>query len=87
LRNERSIRSVDRPSESCATAAAAAVDAIEDNQPRVDPESDPLTPLRDEFDRELAVPRSSAAADRLRAAFASTPDELAKAANAATPKT
>lgn len=44
---------------------------------------DPLTALRAEFDRELAVLRAPGAGSALRKAFASTPAEVAKAANAA----
>ncbi|HEX7681427.1 MAG TPA: hypothetical protein VF713_25100 [Thermoanaerobaculia bacterium] len=44
--------------------------------------SDPLTALRVEFDRELAVLRKPGAANKLRKIFASAPSEIAKAANA-----
>jgi prevent-host-death family protein len=44
---------------------------------------DPLAALRAEFDRELAVLRKPGAADKLRKIFASTPAEIARAANAA----
>jgi len=44
---------------------------------------DPLTALRAEFDRELAVLRQPNAGRKLRKAFAATPAEIAKAANAA----
>jgi len=53
---------------------------------RQEPSDDPLARLHAEFDRELAVLRSPTAADELRAIFASTPEEMAKAANAATSK-
>lgn len=43
---------------------------------------DPLAVLRAEFDRELAVLRAPKASRRLRKLFASSPAELAKAANA-----
>jgi hypothetical protein len=45
--------------------------------------NDPLRRLRLEFDRELAVLRSADAADRLREVFASSPKDIADAANAA----
>jgi prevent-host-death family protein len=45
--------------------------------------NDPLKKLREEFDRELAVLREPGVEDRLREAFAATPEELAAAANAA----
>lgn len=45
--------------------------------------NDPLTKLRAEFDRELAVLRDSRASSRLHKVFASTPARLAKAANTA----
>jgi prevent-host-death family protein len=45
--------------------------------------NDPLETLRSTFDRELAVLQSGKAAGTLRRAFASTPRELADAANAA----
>lgn len=45
--------------------------------------NDPLSRLRTEFDRELAVLRSAGAADRLREVFASSPKDIADAANAA----
>ena len=44
---------------------------------------DPLTTLRAEFDRELAVIRGGTTSSKLRRVFASTPVQLAKAANAA----
>jgi hypothetical protein len=44
---------------------------------------DPLTALRAEFDRELAVLRQPNAPEKLRKVFASTPAQIAKAANAA----
>jgi prevent-host-death family protein len=44
---------------------------------------DPLTALRAEFDRELAVLDQPNAAEKLRKVFASTPTQIAKAANAA----
>jgi prevent-host-death family protein len=44
---------------------------------------DPLTALRADFDRELAVLRDSDASRKLRKVFASTPAAVAKAANAA----
>lgn len=44
---------------------------------------DPLTALREEFDRELAALRQPDAPEKLRKVFASTPAQLAKAANAA----
>ncbi len=43
---------------------------------------DPLATLRKEFDRELEVLRARGAASKLRKAFAATPAQLAKAANA-----
>jgi prevent-host-death family protein len=45
--------------------------------------SDPLRQLRGEFDRELATLREAGAAEKLQAASASTPEEIANAANAA----
>jgi len=45
--------------------------------------SDPLKQLRAEFDRELATLRDAGAAEKLRAVFASTPEEIASAANTA----
>ncbi len=45
--------------------------------------NDPLTTLRAEFDQELAVLRDGRKRSKLHKAFASTPAELAKAANAA----
>ena len=45
--------------------------------------NDPLATLRAEFDKELAVLRDSRASSRLRKVFASTPAQLANAANAA----
>jgi len=44
---------------------------------------DPLAKLRAEWDRELAVLNEPGAAEKLRKAFAATPEEIAKAANAA----
>ena len=44
---------------------------------------DPLTTLRAEFDRELSVLREANAARRLQKVFASSPAEVARAANAA----
>lgn len=44
--------------------------------------NDPLAALRAEFDRELAVLREPGAARKLRRAFAASPAEIAKAANA-----
>jgi len=43
---------------------------------------DPLTTLRAEFDRELGVLRDVTTSSKLRRVFASTPAQLAKAANA-----
>lgn len=43
--------------------------------------NDPLVQLRSQFDGELASLRAPDAGDRLRRVFASTPDELAAAAN------
>ena len=48
--------------------------------------NDPLAALRAEFDRELAVLRQPDAARKLRRAFAASPAEIAKAANAKEPK-
>lgn len=45
--------------------------------------NDPLETLRAAFDRELAVLQDSKAAGKLRRAFASTPREMALAANTA----
>jgi hypothetical protein len=45
------------------------------------PVLDPLSALREEFDRELAVLQAPGASERLRKAFASTPAEIADAAN------
>lgn len=45
--------------------------------------NDPLTALRAEFDRELAVLGEPGAPSKLRRIFASSPAQLAKAANAA----
>jgi len=45
--------------------------------------NDPLARLRAQFDRELAPLREPGAGDKLRAIFAMTPKEMAKAANAA----
>ena len=45
--------------------------------------NDPLTTLRAEFDQELAVLAGAKGASKLQKVFASTPAELAKAANAA----
>lgn len=45
--------------------------------------NDPLRSLREEFDRELATLRAPDAAERARAAFNATPQEIADAANAA----
>jgi prevent-host-death family protein len=47
---------------------------------------DPLATLRAEFDRELAALRAPGARSKLRKVFASTPAQLAKAANAAPPR-
>jgi prevent-host-death family protein len=44
---------------------------------------DPLAALRAEFDRELAVLQQPGASEKLRKIFASTPAEIADAANAA----
>ncbi len=44
--------------------------------------NDPLTTLRAEFDRELAVLRQPETAGALRHAFGAAPDALARAANA-----
>jgi prevent-host-death family protein len=44
---------------------------------------DPLSALRAEFDRQLAVLRQPDASQKLQKAFASTPADIAKAANAA----
>ncbi len=44
---------------------------------------DPLAALRAEFDRELAVLQQPGASEKLRKLFASTPAEIADAANAA----
>jgi prevent-host-death family protein len=44
---------------------------------------DPLTTLRAEFDRELAVLRDAKTPRKLREVFASSPRQLANAANAA----
>ncbi|HSY47493.1 MAG TPA: type II toxin-antitoxin system prevent-host-death family antitoxin [Thermoanaerobaculia bacterium] len=43
---------------------------------------DPLTVLRDEFDREFAALRQPDAPKKLRKVFASTPAAMARAANA-----
>ena len=43
--------------------------------------NDPLKRLRVEFDRELAVLSTPEAADKLREVFASSPEEMARAAN------
>lgn len=45
--------------------------------------NDPLARLRKDFDHELAMLRQPGAAAKLRKAFASTPAQLARAANAA----
>jgi len=45
--------------------------------------NDPLRRLREEFERELAVLNAPGAADKWRELFASTPQDLADAANAA----
>lgn len=45
--------------------------------------NDPLTTLRAEFDQELAVLRDAKATSKLHKVFASTPAQLARAANAA----
>jgi prevent-host-death family protein len=45
--------------------------------------NDPLARLRAQFDRELAPLREPGAGDKLRAIFAMSPEEMAKAANAA----
>lgn len=45
--------------------------------------NDPMTTLRAEFDRELAYLREPNAGVELRRLFDATPDELARAANAA----
>jgi len=45
---------------------------------------DPLIALRAEFDRELAVLRDAQAAKKLKKVFASSPADIAKAANAGT---
>lgn len=47
------------------------------------PAVDPLNALRAEFDRELAVLQLPGASEKLRNVFASTPAEIADAANAA----
>lgn len=44
--------------------------------------NDPLTTLRDRFDRELAVLRRPDSTSRLRKAFAAAPAQMARAANA-----
>lgn len=44
--------------------------------------NDPLSTLRAEFDRELAMLGHAGSSSRLRQVFASTPAQLAKAANA-----
>lgn len=44
--------------------------------------NDPLTKLRADFDRELAVLRTAVSSRKLRRVFASTPEGIAKAANA-----
>jgi prevent-host-death family protein len=46
-------------------------------------QADPMTRLRAQWDRELAVLREPGAGDLLRKIFASTPEEIADAANAA----
>ena len=43
--------------------------------------NDPLTTLRQEFDRQLAPHRDAGASAKLRRAFGATPRRLAKAAN------
>jgi prevent-host-death family protein len=45
--------------------------------------NDPLRALRGEFERELAMLRAPGAGERLRDAFAASPQSLADAANAA----
>ena len=45
--------------------------------------NDPLRRLREEFDRQLAALRMPGADDKLREAFAASPEEIADAANAA----
>jgi prevent-host-death family protein len=45
--------------------------------------NDPLTRLRSEFDRELAVLRTADSSRKLRQAFAATPEAIATAANSA----
>jgi len=47
---------------------------------------DPLRRLREDFDRELAVLHAPGAEETLREIFDATPEELADAANAATPR-
>jgi len=47
------------------------------------PMSDPLDALRGEFDRELAILQSPGASEKLLKVIASTPAEIAEAANAA----
>jgi prevent-host-death family protein len=44
---------------------------------------DPLRRLREEFDRELAVLQAPGAEEKLREIFDATPEEIARAANAA----
>ena len=46
-------------------------------------QADPMTRLRAQWDRELAVLREPGAGDKLREFIASTPEQLAEAANAA----
>jgi prevent-host-death family protein len=43
--------------------------------------NDPLTRLRNEFDAELAILRTADAGSRLREIFASSPEDVANAAN------
>ncbi len=45
--------------------------------------NDPLSRLREEFDRQLAVLRTPGAADELRQLFAASPQEIADTVNAA----
>lgn len=45
--------------------------------------NDPLQRLREEFDRELAILRTTGAGDRMREVFAASPRDIADAANAA----
>ena len=46
-------------------------------------QADPMTRLRAEWDRKLAWLREPGAGDKLREIFASTPEQIAEAANAA----